>query len=95
VPFLLIPKKIKMEQKQVFTIDDLANYTGWSKSYIYKKTSDGTLKYSKPLGKTLFFSREWVEAFLMSNTTSTAEEIKTKAATVVTLKKQGKGGLNK
>jgi prophage regulatory protein len=82
-----------MEQKQVFTIDDLVNYTGWSKSYIYKKTSDGTLKYSKPLGKTLFFSREWIESFLMSNTTSTAEEIKTQAATFVTLKKQSKGGL--
>jgi excisionase family DNA binding protein len=84
-----------MEQKQVFTIDDLANYTGWSKSYIYKKTSDGTLKYSKPLGKTLFFSKDWIESFLMSNTTSTAEELKTKAATIATLKKQGKGGLKK
>jgi excisionase family DNA binding protein len=84
-----------MEQKQVFTIDDLAAYTGWSKSYIYKKTSDGTLKYSKPLGKTLFFSKDWIESFLMSNTTSTAEELKTQAATFVTLKKQGKGGLTK
>ena len=84
-----------MEQKQVLNIDDLAAYTGWSKSYIYKKTSDGTLKYSKPLGKTLFFSKDWIESFLMSNTTSTAEEIKTQAATFVTLKKQSKGGLTK
>lgn len=84
-----------MEQKHVLNIDDLAAYTGWSKSYIYKKTSDGTLKYSKPLGKTLFFSREWIESFLMSNTTSTAEELKTQAATFVTLKKQSKGGLTK
>jgi predicted DNA-binding transcriptional regulator AlpA len=82
-----------MEQKQVLNIDDLSAYTGWSKSYIYKKTSDGTLKYSKPLGKTLFFSKEWIESFLMSNTTSTAEELKTQAATIVTLKKQSKGGL--
>jgi hypothetical protein len=84
-----------MEQKQVLNIDDLQAYTGWSKSYIYKKTSDGTLKYSKPLGKTLFFSKDWIESFLMSNTTSTAEELKTQAATFVTLKKQSKGGLTK
>jgi prophage regulatory protein len=84
-----------MEQKQVLNIDDLAAYTGWSKSYIYKKTSDGTLKYSKPLGKTLFFSKDWIESFLMSNTTSTTEELKTQAATIVTLKKQSKGGLTK
>lgn len=84
-----------MEQKQVLNIDDLAAYTGWSKSYIYKKTSDGTLKYSKPLGKTLFFSKDWIERFLMSNTTSTTEELKTQAATIVTLKKQSKGGLTK
>jgi prophage regulatory protein len=81
-----------MEQKQVLNIDDLAAYTGWSKSYIYKKTSDGTLKYSKPLGKTLFFSKDWIESFLMSNTTSTTEELKTQSATIVTLKKQSKGG---
>jgi prophage regulatory protein len=84
-----------MEQKQVLNIDDLSKLTGWSKSYIYKKTSDGTLKYSKPLGKTLFFSREWIENFLMSNTNSTTEELKTQAATFVTLKKQSKGGLTK
>lgn len=84
-----------MVEKNILNIDDLSKLTGWSKSYIYKKTSDGTLKYSKPLGKTLFFSKDWIESFLMSNTASTAEEIKTKAATFVTLKKQSKGGLNK
>jgi len=66
-------------QKEIFTIQDLAAYTGWSKSYIYKKTSDGTLKFSKPLGKTIFFSKEWVDGFLMSNTSLTVSEIASKA----------------
>jgi excisionase family DNA binding protein len=78
-----------MTQKEVMTIGDLSHYTGWSKSYIYKKTSDGTLKFSKPLGKTIFFSKEWVDIFLLSKTTSTTKELESKAATFVTLKKGG------
>ncbi len=78
-----------MEQKTIFTIQDLADYTQWSKSYIYKKTSDGTLKFSKPLGKTIFFSKEWIDNFLMSNTNSTTKELEAKASTIVTLNKGG------
>lgn len=77
-------------EKNILTIEEFAQYTGWSKSYIYKKTSDGTLKFSKPLGKTIFFSREWVDSFLLSNTNTTNEELESKAATFVTLKSGGK-----
>ncbi len=77
------------------TVGSLSTYTGWSKSYIYKLTHLGTLKFSKPLGKTIFFSKEWIDKFLLSNTTSTTEELESKASTIVTLNKQGKGGLTK
>lgn len=77
-----------MEQN-IMTIGDLATYTGWSKSYIYKRTSDGTLKFSKPLGKTIFFSKEWVDKFLLSNPNTTTQELDTKASTFVTLKNGG------
>ena len=73
--------------KEIMTINDLSSYTGWSKSYIYKKTSDGTLKFSKPLGKTIFFQRGWIDGFLMSNTNQTKDEIESEASTFVTLKK--------
>lgn len=76
-------------EKGIMTIGDLSTYTGWSKSYIYKKTSDGTLKFSKPLGKTIFFSKEWVDRFLLSKSTSTNEELEGKASTYVTLNKGG------
>lgn len=72
--------------KNILNIKDLALLTGWSKSYIYKKTSDGTLKYSKPLGKTIFFSKEWVDTFLLSNTSATSNEQDIKASTMATLK---------
>lgn len=73
--------------KNILTIKDLSLLTGWSKSYIYKKTSDGTLKFSKPLGKTIFFSKEWVDTFLLSNTSTTNNEQDIKASTIATLKK--------
>ena len=76
-------------EKNILTIQDLATYTGWSKSYIYKKTSDGTLKFSKPLGKTIFFSKIWVDNFLLSNTSATSQELEEKASTHVTLGKSG------
>lgn len=72
--------------KNILTISDLSKLTGWSKSYIYKKTSDGTLKFSKPLGKTIFFSKDWVDSFLLSNTSATRQELDVKASTIVTLK---------
>jgi excisionase family DNA binding protein len=75
--------------KNFLTISDLSKLTGWSKSYIYKKTSDGTLKFSKPLGKTIFFNKEWVDAFLLSNTSTTNLEHDVTASTIVTLKKGG------
>lgn len=78
------------QDKVILTIDDLAAYTGWSKSYIYKKTSDGTLKFSKPLGKTIFFSKEWVDKFLMGAEYKTAAETKRQAANYVTLKTAAK-----
>ncbi|WP_298392388.1 excisionase family DNA-binding protein [Hydrotalea sp.] len=78
--------KTNFQDKVILTIDDLAAYTGWSKSYIYKKTSDGTLKFSKPLGKTIFFSKEWVDKFLLSASNQTASEIDSNAANYVTLK---------
>jgi excisionase family DNA binding protein len=59
---------------ELLTIKQLADYTGWSKSYIYKKTSDNTLKYSKPLGKTIFFDKEWIDTFLMSKQNTTNKE---------------------
>lgn len=78
--------------KNILNIKDLALLTGWSKSYIYKKTSDGTLKFSKPLGKTIFFSKEWVDTFLLSNTSTTKQEQEITASTYAVI---GQGGATK
>lgn len=68
-------------------LDDLANYTGISKSYLYKLTSQGIIPHSKPFGKMLFFEKEEIDKFLLSKKVKLASELETKAATYVTLKK--------
>ena len=74
-------------ERNILTINELSAYTGWSKSWIYKKTSDGTLQFSKPLGKTIFFSKAWVDGFLLSNLNTTTQQLESKATHYVTLKK--------
>lgn len=86
---------MNLETKEVLTLSELSTYTGWSKSYIYKKTSDGTLQFSKPLGKTIFFAKDWIDKFLLSKPNTTNGELETKASTIVTLKQHSKGGLTK
>ena len=72
--------------KEVLTFDETANFTGFSKSYLYKLTSAGLIPHSKPLGKNLFFDRAQVQAWLLSKPIKTSAEINTQAANYVTLK---------
>lgn len=70
--------------------EDLAAYTGLSKSYLYKLTSQGILPHSKPFGKCLFFEKAKIDLFLLSNKVATAKDIDTQAANFVTLKTAAK-----
>ena len=72
--------------KEVLTFDETANFTGFSKSYLYKLTSAGIIPHSKPLGKHLFFDRAKVEAWLLGKPIKTSSEINTEATNYVTLK---------
>ena len=72
--------------KEVLTFDETANFTGFSKSYLYKLTSAGMIPHSKPLGKNLFFDRVKVQEWLLSKPIKTSAEINTQAANYVTLK---------
>ena len=80
---------MNVEQKEVLNVEELANYTGWFKSYIWKKTSDGSLQFSKPLGKTIFFSKKRVDEFLLSKHNVTKAQRESKAAIFVIFKKGG------
>ncbi len=72
-------------EKTVMNFEDLAAYTGLSKSYLYKLTSQNILPHSKPFGKCLFFSKAEIDLFLLSNRAATVNEIDNQAANFVTL----------
>ena len=73
-------------EKTVMNFEDLAHYTGLSKSYLYKLTSQNILPHSKPFGKCLFFCKAEIDSFLLGNKAATANEIDSRAANFVTLK---------
>ena len=52
---------------KVLTFEQGCQYLGYAKSYVYKMTSSGILPYSKPNGKSIFFEREKLESWMLSN----------------------------
>jgi excisionase family DNA binding protein len=74
--------------KEVLNFDEVAAYTGLSKSYLYKLTSTGQIAHYKPKGKMLYFNKTDVDLFLKQNRVATQNEIETEATNYVTLKKK-------
>lgn len=67
--------KLLVSQKAVFNVEDLSIYTGLSKSAIYKLTSGKKLRFSCPSGKLLYFKKDDVDSFLLSNPVETLDDI--------------------
>ena len=65
--------------KQILTVEDLINYTGFSRSYIYKLVHMNILPYSKPNGKTLFFQKKEIDSFLLQNKSVSNAQLTQKA----------------
>lgn len=76
--------EMDFQQNKVLTFDQGCQYLGYAKSYVYKLTSAGILPYSKPNGKSIFFDREKLEAWMLSNANSSLKEKQIQAATHVT-----------
>jgi len=67
--------------KRVLSVDEACTYLGMAKSYLYKLTSSGVLPYSKPHGKKIFFDREKLDSWLLSNETKSAAQKEVEAST--------------
>ncbi len=65
--------------KQILTVEDLINYTGFSRSYIYKLVHKSIIPYSKPNGKTLFFQKNEIDEWLLQNKSSSISQLEKKA----------------
>jgi excisionase family DNA binding protein len=78
-------------QKKVLTFDEAAKYSGISKSYLYKLTANGTIPHSKPNGKQIYFDREELESWLLSNKVKNKESIEKEALSYCSL--SGRNGV--
>jgi excisionase family DNA binding protein len=77
-----------LSQKTVLNFEEVAAYTGLSKSYLYKLTSTGGIPCYKPQGKHIYFSKQEIDKWLLKNRKATIEEIENQAVTYVNLKKR-------
>lgn len=54
-------------EKKMLTLQEACNYTGLTKSTLYKLTSSKSIPHYKPGGKMIFFDRSELEDWLRSN----------------------------
>ncbi len=77
-------------QKPVLTFEEGCEFTGLSKSYMYKLTHRNKIPYFKPHGKNIYFSREELEKWLLKNPVKTAEAVEQEAANYVARNRERK-----
>lgn len=81
-------ENLLLSQKTVLNFDEVSEFTGLSKSHLYKLTSAGRIPHYKPNGKYIFFDRVEIEKWLLRNRVKTIDEIDAEASTYVTLNKK-------
>lgn len=65
--------------KDILNVEELADYTGFKKSYIYKLVHENLIPFSKPNGKVLFFERKKIDEWLLQNAQKSKGEIQNAA----------------
>jgi excisionase family DNA binding protein len=61
--------------KAILNVEELSDYTGFKKSYIYKLVHTNAIPFSKPSGKILFFERKKIDEWLLKNSHKSNDEI--------------------
>ena len=74
-------ERINQGAKTILTLEEVAKYTNYSKSYIYKLTSRREIPCYKPNGKQLYFKRTGIDEWLLTNRKMTNKEIESEVAT--------------
>lgn len=68
-------ESLLLGSKKVLTMEEACDYTGISRSYLYKLTSRGEIPYSKPNGKIIFFDIDKLNEWLLQNSRKSNDEI--------------------
>lgn len=69
-------EKLLIGSKEVLTFDEASDYTGISRSYLYKLTASGKIPHSKPNGKMVFFDKKKLVDWLLQHKRGPNLEIK-------------------
>ena len=76
-------QSLLLGSKQVLTFEEACEYTGISRSYLYKLTSSGIVPHSKPNGKMIFFDINRLNEWLLSNDRKSKFELRNDALNYV------------
>lgn len=77
----IIIRKLNQIEKYIFglkpilNVEELSDYTGFKKSYIYKLVYSNLIPFSKPNGKLLFFDRQKIDEWLLSGSEKSVSEV--------------------
>ncbi len=74
-------EKLVLANKEVLTFEETRDYTGISRSYLYKLTPSGNIPHSKPNGKLIFFEKKKIVRWLLRNARKSTREIDAEAIT--------------
>ena len=80
-------EKFMASLKDILNVEELSEYTGFKKSYIYKLVHESKIPYSKPNGKTLFFDRKKIDQWLLQNSYTSSIELRREASRRASKKK--------
>ena len=83
-------KMAGLATKEVLSFEETAQFTGFSKSYLYKLTSGQKIPHYKPTGKLVYFNRTELQDWLQQNRVSSNEEIEAKAQEYCMNNKKGR-----
>lgn len=68
-------ENLLLSQKKVLNFDEVSDYTGLSKSHLYKLTSTGGIPCYKPTGKKIYFEKSEIDEWLLRNKKLSQDEI--------------------
>jgi len=74
-----IEKLLKAQDGRPLTLEEAADYLGFSKSYLYKLTSANKIFHFKPQGKRVYFRKSDLDAWLLRNPIKTIGVIEQEA----------------
>jgi len=72
-------ERIVRGNKKVLSFDEACEYSGISRSYMYKLTARGEIPFSKPRGKLIYFDKDKLDQWLLSHQSKSKDEIQNEA----------------